>query len=117
MTTIKASCPVCGDVELTPPQVRLVVCSVRAWSSYSFTCPTCQDVVRKPAGDDVVQLLTSGGVPAEDWVVPGEALEEHVGPGITWDDVLDFSLALDSGDFLAAAAAPLPGPDRERHVA
>ena len=38
MTTIKASCPSCGDVELTPQQVRLVVCSVKSWSYYAFTC-------------------------------------------------------------------------------
>ena len=29
MTTIKASCPSCGDVELTPAQVQLVVCTVK----------------------------------------------------------------------------------------
>ncbi len=36
MTTIKASCPVCGDVDLTPAQVRLVVCTVPDWSFYAF---------------------------------------------------------------------------------
>jgi len=90
MTTIKASCPSCGDVELTPQQVRLVVCSVKSWSYYAFTCTTCQDEVRKPAGRDVVALLISGGVVAEPWNVPAEALEEHSGAALSYDDVLDF---------------------------
>ncbi|MFZ0158049.1 MAG: hypothetical protein WAL50_03380 [Kineosporiaceae bacterium] len=105
MTTIKASCPSCGDVELTPPQVRLVVCSVRAWSYYAFTCGSCLDEVRKPAGRDVVALLVSGGVIAEPWAVPAEALEEHTGPTLCYDDVLDFALWLDHADLVAAAAA------------
>lgn len=94
MATIKASCPSCGDVELTAPQVRLVVCSVNDWSYYAFTCTTCGDEVRKPAGTDVQSLLRTGGVAVERWVVPAEALEEHAGPAISYDDVLDFALRL-----------------------
>ncbi len=114
MTTIKASCPACGDVELTPPQVRLVVCTVSAWSFYAFHCPECADEVRKHATDDVVRLLTTGGVPAEHWAVPAEVLEEHVGASISWDDVLDFTLALEDTDVLAAIAGAVP---TTRHLA
>jgi hypothetical protein len=106
MTTIKASCPSCGDVELTPVQVRLVVCSVKAWSYYAFTCTACLEEVRKPAGRDIVALLISGGVVAEPWTVPAEALEEHAGPALSYDDVLDFALWLDRADLVAAAAVP-----------
>jgi hypothetical protein len=105
MTTIKASCPSCGDVELTPQQVRLVVCSVKSWSYYAFTCTTCLEEIRKPAGRDVVALLISGGVVAEPWSVPAEVLEEHHGPTLSYDDVLDFALWLDTADLVAAAAA------------
>lgn len=107
MTTIKASCPCCGDVDLTPAQVRLVVCTVADWSFYAFTCSGCQDEIRKPAGPDVVQLLKTGGVLVEPWVVPAEALEAHDGPSIGWDDVLDFALWLESADLVAGAAAHL----------
>ncbi len=109
MTTIKASCPGCGDVELTPSQVRLVVCTVKSWSYYSFTCTTCQEEVRKPAGRDVVALLISGGVVAEPWTIPAEALEEHSGPALTYDDVLDFALWIDSAELVVPAAMPLRG--------
>lgn len=109
MTTIKASCPGCGDVELTPQQVRLVVCSVKSWSYYAFTCTGCHDEVRKPAGRDVVALLISGGVVAEPWSVPAEVLEQHDGPVLSYDDVLDFALWLEHADMLSAAAA-VQGP-------
>jgi hypothetical protein len=116
MTTIKASCPSCGDVELTPAQVRLVVCSVKSWSYYAFTCSGCEELVRKPAAEEVVRLLRSGGVTPEPWTVPAEALEERTGPSVSWDDVLDFCLWLDGADLVAAAAAA-PGPVRNRSIA
>ncbi|SDQ40173.1 hypothetical protein [Quadrisphaera sp. DSM 44207] len=115
MTTIKASCPTCGDVELTPPQVRLVVCTVQAWSFYAFACPACTDEVRKHASEEVVRLLTTGGVPAETWVVPAEVLEEKLGPVVGWDEVLDFALWLERTDAVAAAAAD--AVLRPRHLA
>ena len=75
MTTIKASCPSCGEVELTP------------------------------ADDHVVSLLVSGGVPATVWDVPAEALEPHSGSALTYDDLLDFALHLERIDLLAPVAA------------
>ncbi len=105
MTTIKASCPTCGDVTLTPADVRLVVCTVPAWSFYAFACTACDQEVRKAATEDVVRLLRSGGIVAEAWAVPAEALEEHAGADIDWDDVLDFTLALGADVDLVAEAA------------
>src|SRR5205085_3110346 len=75
MTTIKASCPTCGEVELTPADVSLMVCSHAPLSYYAFTCATCCQEIRKPADDHVVSLLVSGGVPAQVWQLPAEALE------------------------------------------
>lgn len=104
MTTIKASCPTCGEVELTPADVALMVCTVAPLSYYAFSCPTCQQQVRKPADDHVVSLLVSGGVPAQVWEVPAEALEVRTGPVLTYDDLLDFALQLGGTDELAALA-------------
>jgi hypothetical protein len=105
MTTIKASCPSCGEVELTPADVALMVCSHAPLSYYAFTCPTCSDEVRKPADDHVVSLLVSGGVPATVWEVPAEALEPRTGDPLTYDDLLDFALHLAGTDLLAPVAA------------
>ncbi len=107
MTTIKASCPSCGEVELTSADVRLMVCSHPPLSYYAFDCPGCVDEVRKPADEHVVTLLMSGGVPATVWELPAEALEPHTGPALSYDDLLDFCTALAATDGLAAfAGAP-----------
>lgn len=108
MTTIKASCPSCGEVELTSTDVTLMVCSYAPNSYYTFVCPKCHDEVRKPADDHVVSLLMSGGVRAEVWELPAEALESHTGPTLSYDDLLDFALQLNTSDFLADVAATLP---------
>jgi predicted RNA-binding Zn-ribbon protein involved in translation (DUF1610 family) len=105
MTTIKASCPSCGSVELTPADLSLMVCSHAPLSYYSFQCPECADEVRKPADDHVVSLLISGGVPAIVWDLPAEVLEDKNGPALSYDDLLDFVLHLGTEDNLAAVAA------------
>jgi hypothetical protein len=106
MTTIKASCPTCGEVELTSADITLMVCSHAPLSYYAFDCPNCLDEVRKHADDHVISLLMSGGVQATVWEVPEEALEVKFGPSLSYDDLLDFVLALDGDDFLAPHATP-----------
>jgi uncharacterized protein YlaI len=107
VTVVKASCPICGDDKQVPAdEVRFVVHDVAEHSFYEFTCPDCHDRVRKPAGKEVIRLLTLGGVVPERVIVPAEALEEHHGPALSWDDVLDFASLLDSDDVdLATEAA------------
>lgn len=105
MTTIKATCPSCGEVELTPADLSLMVCSHAPLSYYAFRCPGCLDEVRKPADDHVVSLLVSGGVPPQVWDLPAEALETKDGPRLSYDDLLDFGLQLGETDLLAAVAA------------
>ena len=105
MTTIKASCPDCGEVELTSADVTLMVCSHAPLSYYSFVCPKCSVEVRKTADDHVISLLMSGGVRAIVWELPAEALESHDGPVLTYDDLLDFALQLGETEMLAEAAA------------
>lgn len=90
MTIIKASCPCCGELELTPADVGLFVCgNCPELSCYVFECSNCHDSVRKPADDHVISLLLSGGVPAHVW-------DAHEGPRFTWDDLLEFHESLES---------------------
>lgn len=100
MTTIKATCPVCGDVDLTPNDVRLTVAETAGWATYTFRCSGCNEDIEKPADEEVVALLSSAGVAVDR--VPAEALEGHAGPAFTYDDVLDFALWLDKNDLVAA---------------
>lgn len=73
-------------------------------SYYAFTCPSCLDVVRKPADDRVVRLLISGGVhvlslerePAQ----PQRSLAQRFDdPPITHDNLLDFHALLERDDW------------------
>lgn len=105
MTTIKATCPACGEVELTGDDIELMVCPTAPLSYYAFACPSCRDKIRKPADDHIVSLLISGGVEAMVWDVPAEALEDRGGPTLTYDDLLDFGLWLGITDQLAGFAA------------
>jgi predicted RNA-binding Zn-ribbon protein involved in translation (DUF1610 family) len=106
VTTIKASCPACGEVELTNVDIALRVCTSAPLSFYAFVCPNCRDEVRKPADDHIIQLLMSGGVRAQVWEVPAEALEPKAGPAIGYDDLLDFVLQLSREDRLATLVSP-----------
>jgi len=110
MTTIKASCPTCGDVDLKPGNLRLVVCTRQEWSTYAFDCPQCADEVKKPADEEVVALLVSGGVKIQRWHIPAEALEHHDGPRISYDDLLDFALWLTDHHTVVGAVEPLLSP-------
>lgn len=95
MTTIVASCPFCGQVELAPEQIELTICDPAARSTYTFLCPACRVTVRKPAAAHAITLLVSGGVAAHVLVVPLEALERHTGPPLTSDDLLDLLIDLE----------------------
>jgi hypothetical protein len=100
-TKIRATCPGCGEIELTPADVELRVHQEERHSFYAFVCPGCLQTVTKPADRRVVRLLTSGGVPAQPWDPPEEALEPKTGPAFTWDDLLDLHLELQSSDWWA----------------
>ncbi|HVL33644.1 MAG TPA: hypothetical protein VM600_08720 [Actinomycetota bacterium] len=99
MTTIRATCPTCGEVELTPDDIELRVCTHAPASFYQFDCPLCGDEIQKPADERVVQLLISGGVSASVWELPDEVREGRNGPPLTVDDLLDFHLLLERSDW------------------
>ena len=98
MTTIKATCPVCGDVDLTPDDVRLTVAEAAGWATYTFRCGSCQDLIEKAADQEVVALLSSAGVIIDN--VPREVLATHYGLPITYDDGLDLALWLEGHDVI-----------------
>jgi predicted RNA-binding Zn-ribbon protein involved in translation (DUF1610 family) len=107
VTTIKATCPQCGEVDLTPEDIRLTIGS--ADKRYGFSCPTCSDYIEKAADDRVVRLLLSGGVLPVVSDVPAEVLEAKAGGSpISLDDLLEFHELLATEDWfdtLRAASA------------
>ena len=90
MTTIRASCPSCGDVDLTVGDVSVRVCANDHRGSYNFRCPECEMAVAKHADPNVVELLVSSGVKMAVWQLPAELWEPRGGEAISHDDLLDF---------------------------
>lgn len=108
MTTIKATCPRCGDVDLVPADVHVTVARELGWSTYTFTCVGCADDICKSADEDVVQLLCGAGVRVDNLDIPLEYLEsrvlERICTPLTSDDLLDFALWLEHTDDIVMAA-------------
>ena len=67
-TQIRATCPACGDVDLTVADVTLevgrgvVLEDPLAVGRYRYQCPTCAAPVRREAQWYVVQMLLASGV-------------------------------------------------------
>ena len=49
VTTIRANCPTCGDVQLTADDLTVRVCADDERGSYCFRCPDCRQAVAKEA--------------------------------------------------------------------
>jgi hypothetical protein len=108
MTTIRSTCPRCGEVDMRPGQV-LLHAPLDGRSVYQFTCPACFDPVEKPADRRAAALLLAAGVavateesllgdlcgtdPPEGGVEPDHVRASY-GPPLTLDDLLAFHFLL-----------------------
>lgn len=116
MATVRASCPDCGDVEMSIRQVRVQVCRSTDVATYSFQCPGCRVRVCKAAAPHVVDTLVAAGVAPTTWDLPAEMYEPKPGPRITHDDLLAFHFALADDALLARSLArqAVEGPSRQQ---
>ena len=106
MTTIRANCPSCGDVQLRATELTVRVCSDDEPGSYWFRCPACERPVAKDASRRIVDLLVSSGVRMQVWRLPAELREpQYPGAPLTPDDLLDFHLMLERDDWFDDVAA------------
>ncbi|HYZ10700.1 MAG TPA: hypothetical protein VE962_02275 [Actinomycetota bacterium] len=108
MTSIRTNCPRCGEVEMRADVILLTVEPSSGEGTYSFVCPSCEDLVEKPADQKIVSLLKSVGVDVAERAAPSPELETRPeGPAFTLDDVIDFHFLLSRddwvGDLLASA--------------
>ena len=107
MTTIKATCPNCGEVDLTADDILLRIGSVKTSNTYGFSCPACAEFVEKPADERIVRLLLSGGVMPTVTHVPAEAMEVKQGPAFNYDDLLNFHELLEQDDWFDDLVPPV----------
>ncbi len=105
---VRATCPTCGDVELTVHDVQVQLCVTTSVATYSFLCPACSFIVNTEASDSVVESLTSAGSRLVAWTLPAELDEPKQGPRISHDDLLEFHLALESDDWQRELAQLTP---------
>ncbi len=91
---IRASCATCGEVELSIDEVQLMICASTSQGSYVFRCPTCRLMVSKAAEENVIDVLVAAGAHLSVWRLPAELSEEHYGPSIGYDEILDFHFQL-----------------------
>jgi hypothetical protein len=101
MTTIRTTCPQCGEVDMTPQSILLSIRDRAGEGSYRFSCPTCTNTIEKPADRKVVALLLSAGVELDDQQKALEAAAGRIreielleprpeGPPLTMDDLITF---------------------------
>jgi hypothetical protein len=107
MATIRASCPDCGDVELTTADMTVRVCADDNRGAYAFKCPACRMTVHKPAEQRIVDLLISSGVRMELWRLPLELNERPSGAAFTHDDLLAFHEVLEDENWFATLSSML----------
>jgi len=108
MTTIRTTCPRCGEVDMGPEAISLSVRSNGREGSYRFTCPSCADDVEKRADRKIVALLVSAGVDVD---APSEAMPHPelfdeddgtaaLGPPFSIDDVIEFHYLLEDESYI-----------------
>lgn len=90
----RATCPLCGVVLVHPSKVRCAFSGEEAQQGLcEFSCPVCGRVLLRGTGPDAVSALWQQGAgtlaPA-----PFELLEPHLGLPLSYDEALDFHLAL-----------------------
>jgi hypothetical protein len=110
VTTIRANCPSCGDVQLKASELTVRVCSDDERGSYCFRCPECRRAVAKDASRRIVDLLVSSGVRMQVWRLPAELHEAHNGSPFVPDDLLDFHLLLQGEEWFEQLAELVDRP-------
>ncbi len=65
---VRTTCPACGDLVLTPGDLKLQRDHVS--SRYRFTCPCCDQVVVRDVAPGIVQVLRAAGVEEDGGELP-----------------------------------------------
>lgn len=110
MARIRASCPTCGDVELTTGDVQIRTWAETTSGEYQFGCPICTRLVVKTAEAQTLDLLAASGVEVLA-AAPATPILDRSGAAttspLTHDELLDFHIHLADDSALTKALADL----------
>lgn len=92
---VRVVCPGCGPLVVPAEEFRCEVEANGNQGPCEMRCPVCSNHVLVPAVASAVETLRKAGAGHMSGSVPFELLESHTGPPLSWDEVLDFKLALE----------------------
>ncbi len=108
MTTIRTTCPTCGEVDMGAAAISLSLSGDGGTAAYAFTCPECSEQVSKSATRKTVALLVAAGVEVErlhsesgpdespSWELPApDRSPAPDAPPLTIDDLIAFHFVLE----------------------
>ena len=94
MSVLKADCRACGTVFLTLDELSCVIQRERKEALCQFACPIYTLTVTQELPPQDVAILRAMGARELMGSVPFELLEDHFGPPLSFDDLLDFHDAI-----------------------
>lgn len=93
---VRAECPWCGPLVVEGERFRCEIDTAQPSKGLcELTCPGCSRPILFPTTAAAVRTLLEAGGQHLGGAVPFELLEPHAGAVLSWDDLLDFKLALD----------------------
>jgi hypothetical protein len=108
---VQAGCLWCGTVEFGLHELQVHVAGEDE-GLLEFSCPVCGRLNVRALGRAELASLTRVGATPSEGPAPFELLEEHTGPAITWDDLIDFHEAVSRLPAGTGGSTNERGPDR-----
>jgi hypothetical protein len=114
---VQARCVWCGEVEFDLAYLRVHEASAEE-GLLEFACPDCGRLNVRGLGGRELDALRRVGAHASSGPAPFELLEEHSGPPISWDDLIDFHQVVDRLDGelqprFGERPGPIPAQERD----
>ena len=94
---VRVVCPGCGPLVVPAAELRCELEADGGKGICELRCPACSATLVVRAEAAAVEAMRGAGAGHMSGSVPFELLEPHTGPPLSWDDLLDFKLALERG--------------------
>jgi len=116
---MRARCMWCGEIRFAIEDLECAIPARAPEALCGFVCPSCGvPQFRRTTPERAIDYVRSGAQ-RPTGPFPVELLEPHIGPAISWNDILDLRLAFAEIDQLEAAwrlegSAPEPASQFDR---